>query len=61
MDHLSQLLKFALSQYQLGKAMRIQSYVKLLDMNACHILLGRPWQCDVDATHRGWQNVYTFL
>ncbi|GJT07904.1 hypothetical protein Tco_0842366 [Tanacetum coccineum] len=25
----------------------------VVDMEACHILLGRPWQHDVDATHQG--------
>jgi len=29
-------------------------------MDACHILLGRPWQHDVDATHRGKRNIYMF-
>ena len=33
----------------------------VVDMDACHILLGRPWQPDVDATHRGKRNVYVFL
>jgi len=30
------------------------------DMEACYILLGRPWQHDVDATHRGKENIYMF-
>ncbi|GJV23614.1 transposon ty3-I gag-pol polyprotein [Tanacetum coccineum] len=25
----------------------------VVDMEACHVLLGRPWQHDVDATHQG--------
>lgn len=32
----------------------------VVDMDACHILLGRPWQHDVDATHKGRKNVYIF-
>ena len=32
----------------------------VVDMNACHILLGRPLQYDVDATHRGQENIYVF-
>ena len=40
-------------------------YLKLVtcdvvDMDACHILLGWPWQHDVDATHRGKMNIYMF-
>ena len=31
-----------------------------VDMDACHALLGRPWQHDVDATHRGQRNIYMF-
>jgi hypothetical protein len=30
-------------------------------MNACHLLLGRPWQFDMDATHRGRSNCYSFV
>ena len=29
-----------------------------VDMDACHILLGRPWQYDIDATYRGKRNIY---
>nr|GMD30982.1 transposon Ty3-I Gag-Pol polyprotein [Ipomoea batatas] len=34
---------------------------EVIDMDACHILLGRPWQFDVDATHHGRENLYSFL
>ena len=29
-------------------------------MSACHLLLRRPWQFDVDATHGGRSNHYSF-
>lgn len=29
-------------------------------MDACHILLGRPWQFDVDVTHKGRDKSYMF-
>lgn len=32
----------------------------IADMDACHILLGRPWAYDVNATHKGKENTYTF-
>jgi len=32
---------------------------EVVDMDAWHILLGRPWQHDVDA-HRGKRNIYMF-
>jgi len=30
-------------------------------MNASHVLLGRPWQFDVDTTHKGKENSYSFI
>nr|GEZ90466.1 putative nucleotidyltransferase, ribonuclease H [Tanacetum cinerariifolium] len=32
----------------------------VVDMEACHVLLGRPWQHDVDATYQGNSNMYLF-
>ena len=32
----------------------------VIDMNKCHILLGRPWQHDVDVTHKERENIYVF-
>lgn len=31
-----------------------------MDMDACHILLGRPWEFDLNAIHKGRDNIYTF-
>lgn len=31
----------------------------VLDMNACHVLLGRPWQFDRKSTNNGYTNTYT--
>ena len=33
----------------------------VVPMNACHLLLGRPWQFDVDETHGGHSNHYSFV
>lgn len=30
-------------------------------MDACHILLGRPWQYDRDVTFNGCQNIYSYV
>jgi len=30
-------------------------------MQACSLLLGRPWEHDNDATHHGRSNKYTFV
>ena len=32
----------------------------MVDMDACHILLGRPWHYDVDATYKGRDNTFIF-
>ena len=31
----------------------------VLDMSACHLLLGRPWQYDRKTTYDGFANTYT--
>jgi hypothetical protein len=33
----------------------------VVEMDACHMILGRPWQYDVDATYKGRDNVYVFM
>src|SRR5262249_10205409 len=33
-------------------------YCDIVDMDACHLLFGRPWQSDVNAEHAGKENVY---
>ncbi|GJY68000.1 hypothetical protein Tco_0470982 [Tanacetum coccineum] len=32
----------------------------VVNMEACHVLLGRPWKHDMDATHQGKSNMYLF-
>ena len=44
----------------------VGNYVDSVDcnvapMSACHLLLGRPWQFDLDATHGGRSNTYSFI
>src|SRR6185503_9130017 len=44
----------------------VGNYVDSVDcdvapMSACHLLLGRPWQFDLDATHKGRSNYYSFV
>ncbi|XP_023639598.1 uncharacterized protein LOC111830943 [Capsella rubella] len=33
----------------------------VVPMDACHLLLGSPWEYDRDATHRGKSNTYSFV
>jgi hypothetical protein len=44
----------------------VGNYVDTVDcdvapLSACHLLLGRPWQFDLDATHGGRSNSYSFV
>src|SRR5438105_12858037 len=44
----------------------VGKYVDTMDcdvapMSACPLLLGRPWQFDLDATHGGRSNCYSFV
>ncbi|GJU96616.1 putative receptor protein kinase ZmPK1 [Tanacetum coccineum] len=31
----------------------------IVDMDVCHVLLGRPWQSDLNVVHKGKENTYT--
>ena len=33
----------------------------VVEMDACHLILGRPWQYDVDATHGCRETMYVFF
>uniref|UniRef100_A0ACD5WY96 Uncharacterized protein n=1 Tax=Avena sativa TaxID=4498 RepID=A0ACD5WY96_AVESA len=46
--------------FSLGKYYRSNVLHDVVDMDASHVLLGRPWQFDVDATHKGKENSYSF-
>ena len=44
----------------------VGTYINTVDcdvapLTACHLLLGRPWQFDLDATHGGRSNTYLFV
>nr|GMD93444.1 Zinc finger, CCHC-type [Ipomoea batatas] len=45
----------------IGKSYQDTVTCEVIDMDACHILLGRPWQFDVDAIYHGRQNTYKFV
>uniref|UniRef100_A0A5B7BER3 RNA-directed DNA polymerase n=1 Tax=Davidia involucrata TaxID=16924 RepID=A0A5B7BER3_DAVIN len=46
--------------FSIGKVYKDEVACDIVDMDACHVLLGRPWQFDVDATHKGKDNTYLF-
>ncbi|KAM0004285.1 putative nucleotidyltransferase, Ribonuclease H [Helianthus debilis subsp. tardiflorus] len=49
-----------LVQFSIGNKYSDEVWCEVLPMDACHILLGRPWQYDRRAKHDGFRNTYTF-
>ncbi|XP_035548652.1 uncharacterized protein LOC118349183 [Juglans regia] len=46
--------------FSIGKFYKDVADCDVVDMDACHVLLGRPWQYNVAATYKGHDNKYTF-
>ena len=46
--------------FSIGKIYKSDMVCDVVDMDEHHLLLGRSWQFDVDAVHRGMDNVYEF-
>ena len=44
----------------IGKFYQDEVVCDVVDMDACHVLLGQPWQFDVDPIYRGKENSYAF-
>ncbi|XP_060190640.1 uncharacterized protein LOC132619902 [Lycium barbarum] len=49
------IIKFGIGKYQ------DEILCDVMPMQACHLLLGRPWQFDIDAQHSGRTNKYLFV
>ncbi|KAA0054966.1 transposon Ty3-I Gag-Pol polyprotein isoform X1 [Cucumis melo var. makuwa] len=45
----------------IGNSYKDQMVCDVIEMDVCHILLGRPWQFDVQSMHRGRENTYEFM
>lgn len=52
--------KRCLISFSIGKAYKDTIWCDVILMDACHILLGRPWQYDRDSNHNGKKNTHTF-
>ncbi|KAL5724295.1 hypothetical protein ACHQM5_007573 [Ranunculus cassubicifolius] len=46
--------------FTIGSRYRDIVMCDVVDMDACHMLLGRPWQYDVNSTHRRRDNTFSF-
>nr|GEU48977.1 hypothetical protein [Tanacetum cinerariifolium] len=44
-----------------GTTYKDNVWCDVVAMDACHLLLGRPWEYDRDMTHNGKTNTYSFL
>lgn len=49
-----------LVSFSIGRKYFDNVWCDVVKMDACHILLGRPWQYDRSAIHDGKKNTYTF-
>ncbi|XP_031398443.1 uncharacterized protein LOC116209007 [Punica granatum] len=54
------VLKRALVTFSIGPRYRDSVWYDVVMMDACHLLLGRPWQFDRSVSHDGRTNKYSF-
>ena len=45
----------------IGSTYKDKIWCDVVEMDACHILLGRPWQFDRAVQHDGQKNTYSFV
>ncbi|XP_074305468.1 uncharacterized protein LOC141640658 [Silene latifolia] len=52
--------KQCLVPFSIGKDYSDEVMCNVLPMDACHLLLGRPWEFDRDCVHQGREKTYSF-
>lgn len=52
--------RLALVAFSIGDAYQDRVYCAVVLMDACHLLLGRPWEFDRKVQHDGFLNTYSF-
>ena len=57
-EHALEVKDQCLVDFQIGQY-KDQVLCDIVDMNSCHVLLGRPWQYDCRAMHDYFRNVFT--
>ena len=50
-----------LISFSIGNKYKDEVWCDVVPMDACHLLLGRPWQYDRRVVHDGYRNTYTFI
>jgi hypothetical protein len=53
--------KHCLMSFSIGVRYKDKMWCDVVAMDACHLLLGRPWQYDWSAHHNGRKNTYSFM
>jgi hypothetical protein len=53
--------KCCLVSFSIGDRYKDKMWCDVVAMDACHLLLGRPWQYDRRAYHDGRKNIYSFM
>ena len=48
-------------QFSIGSKYQDEVWCDVIPMDACHLLLGRPWQYDREAIHDWFKNTYSFI
>ena len=49
-----------LVSFSIGKNYQDEFWCDVISMDACHILMGRPWLYDRKVMHNGFLNTYSF-
>jgi hypothetical protein len=55
-----QVDQHCLVNFSIGEKYRDEVWCDVVPMDACHLLLGRPWQYDRKVHHDGFKNIYSF-
>ncbi|XP_021971897.1 uncharacterized protein LOC110867063 [Helianthus annuus] len=53
--------KRALVSISIGSTYKDDVVCDVVPMDACHLLLGRPWEYELNIEHNGWSNTNSFL
>ncbi|GJQ97406.1 hypothetical protein Tco_0008545 [Tanacetum coccineum] len=53
--------KRVLVTFSVGITYKDSVWCDMVPMDACHLLLGRPWEYDRNTTHNGRANTYSFM
>lgn len=59
-NHDLMVTRRALVSFSVGQAYKDQIYCDIVPMDACHLLLGLPWEFDRRVMHDGFLNTYSF-